>query len=143
MQQIWQLPNAWLEYKMDCNASNVPKKDVLDLLSFRHKIAIALTSVRKTVVQKKEEGLHQQKFANIKQTVINGMKSDRWMTSSLTPQTTFCCTMTKMNPQGARITTAGNSDPIGIVSSVKCTCSLQKTETVSSNFTSHISKQQD
>jgi hypothetical protein len=35
--------SSWLEYKNDCAKENIPKKNIIDFLSFRIEVAYSLT----------------------------------------------------------------------------------------------------
>lgn len=44
------LSNSWLEYQEDCKTCNIPKKDVLDLLHFRQRVAEALIKMGQPLI---------------------------------------------------------------------------------------------
>lgn len=45
--------NSWLEYRRDCNKLCIPKKNVLDLMQFRMRVAEGLIKVGKVVSRKR------------------------------------------------------------------------------------------
>lgn len=47
---------AWLEYRKDCDALNVPRNQQLDLIHFRHEIAESLTMAGQTFLPRNKRG---------------------------------------------------------------------------------------
>lgn len=47
------LVNSWIEYKRNCQANNVPKKKVIDLLEFRMRVAESLIKMGQNVTSNK------------------------------------------------------------------------------------------